>query len=674
MSQSLNFTLPHNFNQQKKALSYLWSVPKLQQMNNVIPTRIYGFLKEYPPFSMLTKEELLELSENVIVKYVQPGSVIFKQDSPIEPYIYIVVNGAIHLVREEDDEAVLVDECDEGDVFGVRPLLAGTSYGLTAKAEEETLLYALQIEGITPFLQRYPQMGWYFAKSFASGTRNPEAETDKGRIFLEQNQFMDGPYKLVEIQSIEHSKKPVTCTPTTTVQEAAQIMRQQRVGSIIVVNQASHPVGILTDRDLRNKVVTGEFGLETQVSAIMSQPVVTIHPQLTVADVQIFMMKYGIHHLCLTEDGSPNSKVVGIISEHDLLVIQGNNPAIFIREIRRCESGKDLRAVRERAEVLLRKYLLQEVSIQFICNMMTEINDALITRAIQICEAEMATEHGPAPKVKWAWLALGSEGREEQLLRTDQDNALVYQDVPQREAEKVKQYFLTLAKKITDLLYLCGFDYCPGDMMASNPKWCLSLTDWKKQFSNWIYEPTGMNILFCNIFFDYRPIYGGKALGEALSQHIFDSSEGYTFFLAMLARDALKQPPPLTFFRNFVVEKGGEHKDEFDIKGRAMMPLADAARVLILEAKQPGITNTFQRFDFLAKKEPQNKELYEQAAEAYEMLVRYRALQGLKNKNSGRYFKPSDLSKMGRLNLRNSFRPIGELQDLLKIRFQLNLI
>ncbi|MEO1259248.1 MAG: DUF294 nucleotidyltransferase-like domain-containing protein [Bacteroidota bacterium] len=643
-------------------------------MNNIIPTRIYRFLREYPPFSLLSKEELLELAENVIVRYVQPKAVIFQQGDPVEPFIYIVVDGAVHLLKENADQSALVEECDEGDVFGVRPLLAGTIYGLTARAEEETLMYALKIDGITPFLQRYPKMGWYFAKSFASGERNPDLEKDKSRVFLEQEQLLDGSSKLVEIQSMEHSKVPVTCLAETTVQAAAQTMKQKRVGSIIVVNESFYPIGILTDRDLRNNVVTGDFGLQAKVSEIMSSPVVTIHPQLTVADVQISMMKHGIHHLCLTEDGTVGSKVVGIISEHDLLVIQGNNPAIFIREIRRCKNGEELKAVRAKAEVLLHKYLLQEVSIQFICNIMSEVNDALISRAIQLCETAMLKEKGTAPDAKWLWLSLGSEGREEQLLRTDQDNALVYEDVPENEAESTKHYFLALAKKIVDMLNVCGFDYCPGDMMASNPKWCMPLSGWKKQFSNWIYEPTEMNIMLCNIFFDYRPVYGEKALADALSQHIFESFEDYSIFLAMLAKDALKQPPPLTFFRNFVVEKSGEHKNEFDIKGRAMMPLADAARVLILEAKQPGINNTFQRFDYLAEKEPNNRELFEQAADAYEILVRYRALQGLKNNNSGRYFKPSDLSKMGRLNLRNSFRPIGELQDLLKIRFRLNLI
>jgi CBS domain-containing protein len=643
-------------------------------MSNIIPTRIYGFLKDYLPFSLLTKEELLGLSENVVVKYVKPQEAVFRQGDETRPFIYIVCEGAIHLVREEDGQAVLIDECDEGDVFGLRPLLTGESYALSAVAEEESLLYALKIEGIEPFLEQYPKIGSYFAQSFAAGMRNPGSRKPRGRFFLDQTGLVDGGFRLVEIQSIEHSKTPVTCSPDTVIRQAALTMREQRVGSIIVVNAEMHPIGILTDRDLRNKVVTGDFRLDTPVSEIMSSPVVTIDPQLTVADVQIAMMKHGIHHLCLTEDGSPNSRVVGILSEHDLLVIQGNNPAIFIREIRRCKTGEALRQVREKAEVLLHKYMLQEVSIQFICNMMSEINNALIVRVIELCEAALQQSEAPVPEVRWAWLALGSEGREEQLLRTDQDNALVFEDVPEDALAQTKAYFLKLAEHVTDMLFQCGFDYCPGDMMARNPDWCMPLSGWKKQFSKWIYEPTEKNIMMCNIFFDFRPVYGEPALAEALARHIFEHIEKDSLFLSLLSKDALKQRPPLTFFRNFVVEKSGEHKDEFDIKGKAMMPLADAARVLILEARQKGVNNTFHRFDHLAKLEPRNKELFEQAADAYETLVRYRALQGLRNKDSGRYFNPSELTKMERLNLRNAFQPIGELQDLLKVRFRLSLI
>ena len=556
----------------------------------------------------------------------------------------------------------------------LRPLLAEQAYALTAIAEEETLLYGIKVDVLQPILESRPKVAWYLAQSFAVGARPKLEEETKGRIFFQREMPEDETHKLVEIQSVDHSKAPVTCTPDVSVQKAAQIMAASRVGSIIIVDEDNHPQGIITDRDLRNKIVTGTFPMETEVAKIMSQPVKTIPPHRTVADVQIAMMKYGIHHLVLTENGRIDSPVVGVISEHDLLVIQGNNPAIFIREISRSKDVAALKAIRERSEVLLKKYLLQEVSIGFICSMISEINDALIRQVIRLSEAEMAAEKKLERPVKWCWLSLGSGGREEQLLRTDQDNALIFEDVPEEDYDTVRQYFLALATKITDMLNECGFEYCPGEMMASNPKWCMSLKGWKSQFSEWIFEPTVKNIMFCNIFFDYRPIYGDTMLTDALTQHIFSAIEDQTVFLPLLAQDAIKSAPPLTFFRNFVVEKSGEHKDEFDIKGRAMMPLADAARVLILDKKALGINNTFRRFDYLAEIDPNNRALFEQAADAYEILVRYRALQGLRNQDSGRYFNPSELTKMERLNLRNSFRPIRQLQDLMKIRFRLNLM
>ncbi|MEM6316643.1 MAG: DUF294 nucleotidyltransferase-like domain-containing protein [Bacteroidota bacterium] len=642
-------------------------------MENTIPTRIFGFLQNFPPFSLLPKSELMELSEQVIVRYLQPSEVVFKQGEQPSPYLHVVRDGAIHLYREENEEQILVDECDEGDLFGLRPLLAEEAYLLTAKAEEESLLYSIKVDLLKALTKNQPKIAWYLAQNFASGVSQRLESIDQGRIFHDSTAKGDA-FKLVEVQSVNHSKKPVTCSPQTTVQSAAIIMRTKRVGSIIVTDTNLRPQGILTDRDLRNQVVTGDVPLDACVSEIMSQPVITIPPDRSVADVQIAMMQHSIHHLCITENGRVNSPVVGVISEHDLLVIQGNNPAIFIREISRSQSADDLRRIREKAETLLLKYLLQEVSINFISSVMTEVNDALITKAITMSLAEMEAEGHPQPDIDFCWLALGSEGREEQLLRTDQDNALVFRDVPEADYPSTKEYFLAFAKKVTVILNHCGFDFCSGDMMASNPNWCLSLSEWKAQFSQWILTPTEQNIMYCSIFFDFRPLFGQIEMSEILANHIFDQLEEGATFLALLAKSALENPVPLTFFRNFVVERGGEHKDEFDIKRRAMMPLADAARLLILAAKQPRINNTFRRFDHLATLEPRNKELFEQAADAYEILIRYRALQGLKNKDSGRYINPSDLTKMERLNLRNSFRPINDLQDLLKVRFRLNLI
>jgi CBS domain-containing protein len=395
-------------------------------------------------------------------------------------------------------------------------------------------------------------------------------------------------------------------------------------------------------------------------------------PKQSIAEVQIHMMKKRIHHVCITEDGSTATPLVGVISQHDLLLAQGNNPAVLIKAIQRSHEVATLRSIREKAEHLLGQYLEREVSIDFIATMMTEVNDALIAKTIELAIAELEEEGTPLPEIDWCWMGLGSEGRGEQLLRTDQDNALVFSDIPSAELESTRERFLLLATKVTKQLNACGFEYCPADMMASNPRWCLSLNEWKEQFSRWILTPTNQNILHCNIFFDFRALYGATPLTAALTQHIFELIDQQNLFLPLLAKNALQNPPPLSFFRNFVVEKDGQHKDAFNIKARAMMPLTDAARLLTLGNKISKINNTFERFEKLAEVEPKYKELFQQAADAYESLMRYRAIQGLKNQDSGKFFKPEDLSKMERLNLRNCFRPIQELQDIIKVRYQLN--
>ena len=312
----------------------------------------------------------------------------------------------------------------------------------------------------------------------------------------------------------------------------------------------------------------------------------------------------------------------------------------------------------------------QEVSIAFISTMMTELNDSIISRAVELAQEAIAAAGGTFPESPFCWLSLGSEGRGEQLLRTDQDNALIFADPPSGQQDQVRNYWLEVARGAVDLLQQAGFFYCPAGMMASNPRWCLSLSEWKRQFSEWILEPTPEAVMHSTIFFDFRPVFGEPGLSGQLTDHIFEELDRQTAFLAFLAKTALQNPPPLTFFRNFVVEKGGELADQFDIKARAMMPLADAARVLILEARVRDVKNTFRRFEKMAELEPRNRELFMECAEAYELLMRYRTLQGLLHQDSGRYFDPGELSKMERLSLRNSFRPIRELQSLLATRFQ----
>jgi len=643
-------------------------------MSNTITHRIYDFLKEHPPFSFVSKENLLKIASQVSVLYLESNSIIFSQGEKPTNYFYVVREGAIQLFNEYNSEKVLIDVCDEGDIFGIRPLISVNQlYTLTAKVSEEALIYKIPTSSFSKIMQSNKSVENYFSSSFAAGIRNPYVHYSKQKLFEYGEDVYSHNTSLSEVQTVSFNKFPVTCSIHTKIQDAAKTMREHKVGSIVIVDEKVKPIGIITDRDFRNKVIAGDVCVDCEIKDIMSAPVIASHSDATASDLQILMIKNNIHHICITEDGTPSSKIVGMVSEHDILVIHGNNPSVFIRETKRAKNGNELKIIRHNAEQLLKKYLKQEVSISYISRIITEINNAISIRAIEIVIAKLIEEKKEKPNIKWCWLALGSQGREEQLLRSDQDNALVFEDVGTEEYDKVKEYFILLAKGVNEILNECGFEYCPANVMAGNPRWCLSLSQWIEQFNKWIYTPGAKEVMYSTIFFDFNPVYGDFELTEKMRENIYDSIGSQESFLSFLARNALENPPPLSFFRGFMVEHNGEHKDEFDIKARAMMPLVDGARALTLAAKIKGINSTIKRYDKLADVESENKELFEQLADAYEIVMRFRAMQGLKHDNMGRYFKPDELNKMQRLMLRNCFKPIKELQTILTVRFNLKM-
>jgi len=635
-------------------------------MSNVIPQRILSFIKDYPPFSFLAEAELRTLAKQVNVRYCSPNTNLFYVGGPTIDFVYLIRQGAIHLF----DGDQLVDTCDEGDLLGIRSLLTDQPHLLTARVQEETLVYAFPKAAFRQKMEEHPSVALYLARLVAEDTQRRFA-TDSGTDLLAEPGATKQEHAFTDMLRIVPRREPVTCTPECTIREAAQIMTREQVSSILVIDPGLRPVGIVTDKDLRRQVATGHISIHQPIRELMSSPVRTLPREQTLADVQIEMIKHGIHHLVVTEDGSDQSAIVGVVTEHDVLVTQGQHPAVFLRRIRRSTNTGELAKLRERAEQLLRQYLDQEVSIAFMASIMTAINDEIICRIIEIVLQKLVQEGYGDPPAPFCWLALGSEGREEQLLRTDQDNALIFQPASPDHLDTCRDYFLEAARRVTQELATVGFFYCPADMMASNPRWCLSLDEWKAQFSTWIDEPVPGAVMHSSIFFDYRPVFGARELAGQLTGHIFRDLKQKDTFLRYLAREAVQKKPPLSFFRSFVVERSGEHKDAFDLKARAMMPLADAARVLTLASNLEKENNTFRRFERLAELEPQNADLYREAAMAYEILMRYRAAKGLEQGDSGRYIHPQSLSKLERINLRHCFRPVRDLQSLLMTRYGL---
>src|SRR5690606_8706725 len=307
-------------------------------------------------------------------------------------------------------------------------------------------------------------------------------------------------------------------------------------------------------------------------------------------------------------------------------------------------------------------------------NVITEINDVILQRAVMIAKKKHDQDFEAVNQVKFCFLSLGSEGRGEQLLRTDMDNAIVYEDVAEDKMPRTQQYLLTIANEVISIMMACGFQPCPADIMANNSAWCQPLSVWKRYFDHWISSPDQDSLLKACTFFDFRAVYGEDKLTKEMSLNIFQLVEKKKIFLNFLAKNALLNPPPLGFFRNFVVEKSGAHQDKFDIKLRAMMPLVDAARLLILSHNVLGINSTLKRFEKLAELEPENKEVFREAGKAYEIFMRIRVMEGLKAKDSGRFIQPDTLGKLQRQLLKNAFIPIDELQKIIRIRFQLDFL
>ncbi len=635
-------------------------------MKNPIAERITDFLKHYPPFSSISYDNLLEIAKTCQVLYLEKNQTLFKINDATHLFFYVVASGAIGLSVTSDADDILIDKCDEGDILGLRPFFAKNNYLMTAKAREESIIYAIPIEKFKPYVVANPDVLSFLLESFASNTRNPYDKTHKGKLISENIIHNDQNTEIQYYQPIKYTSNPITASPNDIVKFVAQTMSSSKIGSIII-HENRKPIGIVTDKDLRSKIATGLYSIDVTIDKIMSSPVITVTDNLSIAEAQIMMLKHNVSHLCVTKDGTNDSEITGIITEHDIVVAQANNPGVLLKQSKRAQKSADLKEVREKLTDLIQHSLDKNVPINHITSIVGEINLAITKRAIELAIEKIGTP----PPAQFAWMNLGSQGRKEQLLLTDQDNAIVFEDVSEEKYNTVKEYFLELAEIATKSLNKVGYNFCPDKMMASNPLWCKSISDWQQQFKGWITNPADKNALQSTIFFDYDFVYGNEDLVDAISNTINEETKDNQLFFAYLGADALKNPPPLGFFRQFLVESDGEHKDTFDLKGRALMPLIDAARILSLSKGIKNVSNTISRYSKLAELEPQNALIYEACADAFAELLKFRTEEGLKNENDGRYLNLSELSKLDKVKLKNDFQPINDIQEVIKNKFQL---
>ena len=406
----------------------------------------------------------------------------------------------------------------------------------------------------------------------------------------------------------------VSCDFNDSIHKAAQLMTDAQKSSILVRSEDKKPVGIVTDVALRERVVVGDLSLETPVHEIMSSPLIHVEESALIFEAVLLLQEREIKHLAVTDK---NGDVISVISNEELLDVHRYSAAFLIEEIRESGSVDEISASQKRLPRIVKALIDSGAHAKNITRIITTVSDTILGRLI-----DFAIEQIGEPPVRFAFISLGSEGRGEQTLVTDQDNALIFEDVGQDVSESVHAYFQRFSETVCTWLDQVGYDFCTGDVMAMNPKWCQPISQWKQYFTRWITESSPEDLMEVSIFLDFRCLYGDHRFVDELREHIGSRAENKAAFLYQLAQNSLLFKVPIDFFGKIAVESGGDHANTFNIK-HAMAQIVGFARIYAVNYSIES-TNTLQRIDILFEKNVLNKATHEEIVEAYNYLMQLR--------------------------------------------------
>jgi CBS domain-containing protein len=620
----------------------------------------FNLLKKTPPFSFLDDAILKNLTKEVSEKFHSRGQVILRQNGPAAEHLGIIRSGAVKVfVRTNEGEEVLVDYRTTGDFFGLLSFVCGDISRDNIVASEDTSCYLIKRETILELLRTNAGFSEFCLRSRLKRLMDMTYKEIRDRTLL-----YGGGDKLLftNILSDLATKDVITASEDITIKEAAEIMASHRISSLVLVDPHGLPSGMVTDRDLRNKVVSKGRDISGRVGDIMSATIIKSEAGDYCFEALLKMIRYNIHHLLVVGKG----ELKGIITSHDLMLLQGTSPLSVAREIESQDTIDGLVPASKKINKVITILIREGAKAGHITRIITEINDRLLKKILEITESRL----GPPPR-NYCWIVYGSEGRKEQTFRTDQDNAIIYEDSRDGD-DDAEAYFAEFAVRMQEALVRCGIPACSADYMASNPKWRRPLGVWKKYFSNWINNPTPEAILQSLIFFDFRPVHGDFLLAERLRAFLGHELKDKSVFLAHMAGIAVKNRPPLDFLGKFSVEKNGVHKGKFNIKINGLCPLIDAARLSALET---GVytTSTVARLMDLKDRRGTVSGFCGELEQAFEFLLslrlrhQYRQLEA--GKEPDNFILPDDLGFLDKKLLKEAFKLILSVQDALRKKY-----
>lgn len=609
---------------------------------------IRDFLARHAPFDVLPDTVLDDLPRSLIIRYLRRGS-IFPPTDIDEDYLYIVRSGAIELRNSRDE---LEDKLGEGDLYNDACSKPEATRSLTGVTSEDTLLYLLECKNV----RKLRDSSEDFEKHFGQSIRERLKQAANKHIVSGLRDLHSMTIAVGDLIS----KEPVSIDANQSIQTTAKLMMQHKVSSVMILEQGQL-VGLVTDRDLRNRCIAAGLSVDDSIKTIMTANPHTLKHSTLLSEALLMMTRLHISHLPVIR----NNQLAGMLAMSDLIRYQSANSAYLTTDISRAGNIEDLKHISQRIPELQLQLSNSSATAHHIGEAISCITDAITVRLIELAEQSL----GPAP-VPFVWLAGGSQARHEQTSHSDQDNALLIADSMK---DTSSQYFSALADFVNDGLNACGYYYCPGDAMAKNPKWRQPVAIWQNYFNQWIDRPEPMALMLSSIFFDLRPVYGETSLYDALQQKVLAKTRQNRIFIAYMVANALKHRPPLGFFRNLVLVRGGEHDDTLDIKHRGVVPIVDIARVLALSEGIAAV-NTEDRLRMAIQAGAVSTEMGENLIDGLEFIaslrIKHQAGQIRRAQKPDNYLSPDELSEIERGYLKHIFRAIQLMQETLANRYQ----
>lgn len=607
------------------------------------------FLGEHHPFDLLPPASLSAAANAIEVAYVRKGGVIAEPGMRLD-HLYMVRSGA---VESHSPDGHLLSRMGEGECFGVRAMLRGGKAANRTFTIEDSLLYMLPAPCFDALRRDHPAFAYFFA-AFDGGSLGASIDSVLGGKTFDMLSRRVGDLIV---------RPPVTVPVEASIRDAATVMRDERVSAALVV-AGETLVGILTDRDLRGKVVAAGVSPQDGVRGVMSPAPKQVQASDLAFEALLLMSRHDVHHLPVMNDG----RLVGCLTASTVVAAQTDSPLYLARAIHGATAAADLPRLIARLPQVISHMVEAGATAHSIGQIVTTITDAVTHALIRIAEADL----GPPP-VPYAWLAAGSQGRQEQTAISDQDNCLILAD--SYVAAEHDAYFDAFARFVTEGLDACGYVYCPGEMMARTPEWRQPLGVWKRRFREWILEPEPKALMLSCIFFDLRFVAGAARLWEELQQEILEQTEQNRIFLAHMAANAMKHEPPIGFFRGFVLTYGGLQDQTFDLKHNGVVPIVDLARVHALSVGAAAV-NTQDRLEAAADARAISRQGAMDLKDALEFIgltrLKHQSRQIRNGEPADNLLMPKELSSFERGNLKSAFQVVKDMQASLASVYQLS--